>query len=373
VAAQFACLPAIVALSGQVSMVAVVANVVAAPLVAPATIAGLLGGLADLAQGSLALIPGTIAGWCAGGIIAIAHTCAGMAGAAVPWRGPWWVSFVLVPGAFVGLWRVADRPAVVIGLVLGLVAGMARPPLAGWPPAGWLMVACDVGQGDATVINTGRSSAIVVDAGPDPMTVDGCLRRLSVRSLPLAVVTHAHADHLAGWAGLVRGRQMGTVLHGPSGGPGRQVGVGEHFRIGSVEAEVLWPALDAAVPDVQDGTQMNNSSVVLRVDTRGVRLLLAGDVEPEAQSAILASGVPLAAEVLKFPHHGSGRQSPEFLRAVGAKIATISVGAHNDYGHPAPSALQMLRRLGTDWRRTDLDGDIAITLHDGRLGVVTRR
>jgi competence protein ComEC len=371
-AAQLACLPAIVALSGEISVVAVGANILAAPLVAPATVAGLLAGLADLVHGDLAVVPGMVAGWSAGGIVAVAHTAAGLSGAAVPWRGPWWLLLLVVPVVCVGLWHVASRPAVVVGLVLGLSAGMARPPQVGWPPAGWLMVSCDVGQGDATVVNAGAASAMLVDAGPDPLTVDGCLRRLGVRRIPLAVVTHAHADHVAGWSGAVRGRQVGTALHGPSGGPGREVVAGERFRVGAMEVDVLWPASGSHAPDEEDGTAMNNSSVVLRVHSHGVWLLLAGDVETEAQSAIIASGVPLQADVLKFPHHGSGRQSPEFLRAVGARMATISVGADNDYGHPAPSALRMLRQLGTDWRRTDLDGDIAITLHDGRLRVVTR-
>ena len=117
----------------------------------------------------------------------------------------------------------------------------------------------------------------------------------------------------------------------------------------------------------------NNASVVLRVSARGVVLLLAGDVETEAQDAILASGAPIAADVLKFPHHGSGRQSPEFLRAVDAGVATISAREGNDYGHPNRVALNMLKHGGTAWHRTDLDGDIAIALHDGRLRVVTRR
>jgi competence protein ComEC len=372
-AAQFSCMPALVALSGQVSLVAVVANMAAAPLVAPATIAGLVGGLTDLLHGGLALVPGTVAGWCAGGIIGIARLSASLTGAAVPWRGPWWLLLVIVPVVLLALWRVAHHPAVVVGLVLGLTVGMARPPQMGWPPAGWLMVSCDIGQGDATVLNAGGTAGILVDAGPDPLAVDGCLRRLGVRSLPLAVVTHSHADHVAGWPGAVRGRHVGIVLHGPSGGPGQPVSAGARFGVASMTLDVLWPPAGAPRPEPDDGTQMNNSSVVLRVHTHGVWLLLAGDVEPEAQSAILASGGPLAADVLKFPHHGSGRQLPAFLQAVGARIATISVGAHNDYGHPAPSALHLLRRLGTDWRRTDRDGDIAVTLRDGKLAVVTRR
>ena len=104
---------------------------------------------------------------------------------------------------------------------------------------------------------------------------------------------------------------------------------------------------------------------------RGVRLLLTGDIEPEAQDKLLRTGSDLHADVIKIPHHGSARQSSAFFDAVGAHIATISDGADNDYGHPAAAALQLLRQHGIQWWRTDTDGDIAVMLRDGRLSVVT--
>jgi competence protein ComEC len=73
-----------------------------------------------------------------------------------------------------------------------------------------------------------------------------------------------------------------------------------------------------------------------------------------------------------MPHHGSGRQSSRFFDRVGARIATISAGEDNDYGHPAPAALQLLRDQRVAWWRTDTDGDIAVVVRDGRLAVVTR-
>ena len=377
VAAQLACTPAIVAISGEVSLVAVFANVVAGPLVAPATVAGLAGGLLDLVSTPVARIPGTVAGWCVSLILEVAHVSSSLAGASLAWRAPWWLLIVLVPLVFVLLWRLARHPAVVVGIALGVGLGMWRPPQVGWPPDGWVMVACDVGQGDATVVSTGDGSAMLVDVGPEPVAVDRCLDRLRVDRLAVVVITHAHADHLDGWPGAVSGRAVGAVLVGPTGGPrgARQIAAGESFDVGELSVDVLWPTPATRAPAASDGSAMNDASIVLRVTLPGwssMRLLLAGEVEPDAQEELMRRQPDLAAEVIKMPHHGSGRQSSSFFTRVGARIATISAGADNDYGHPAATALQLLRDQQVAWWRTDTDGDIAVVIRDGRLSVVTR-
>ena len=238
------------------------------------------------------------------------------------------------------------------------------------------MVACDVGQGDATVLNAGDGSAVVVDAGPEPASIDRCLDRLDVRHIRLMVFTHGHADHIDGWAGVTRGRRVDQIAVGPTGGPTttapEHVAVpGESFTVGAISAEVLWPPVSAP-RRATDGSGSNNASVVLAVRMHGVRILLTGDIEPEAQTRLLIQHPDVAADVMKMPHHGSARQSDEFFDAVGAKIVTISAGVDNDYGHPAAKALAMLRVREAQWWRTDTDGDIAIVLHDGHVLVATR-
>ena len=107
--------------------------------------------------------------------------------------------------------------------------------------------------------------------------------------------------------------------------------VGERVTVGPVSWRVLWPARV-----IDEGSVPNNASVVLLVRTRGVRLLLTGDVEPPAQRALLARGPLPAVDVLKVAHHGSAYQAPGLLAVARPRIALISVGVDNDYGHPAP-------------------------------------
>ena len=375
-AAQLACTPVLAAISGQVSLVAVVANLLAGPAVAPATIAGLLGGLVAVFSAPIGHAIGFIAAGCAAWILAVGHRAASLEGASLSWHAPWQLLIVLTPIAAWAVVRIASRPIVFVGLSLGLMIAMWRPPHPGWPPAGWLMVACDVGQGDATVLNAGDGSAVVVDAGPEPASIDRCLDRLDVRHIRLMVFTHGHADHIDGWAGVTRGRRVDQIAVGPTGGPtttaSEHVAVpGESFTVGAISAEVLWPPVSAP-RRATDGSGANNASVVLAVRAHGVRILLTGDIEPEAQTRLLIQHPDVAADVMKMPHHGSARQSDEFFDAVGARIVTISAGVDNDYGHPAAKALAMLREREAQWWRTDTDGDIAIVLHDGHVLVATR-
>jgi competence protein ComEC len=123
--------------------------------------------------------------------------------------------------------------------------------------------------------------------------------------------------------------------------------------------------------DDSSGSPPNNASIVMLVQTHGVRLLLTGDIEPPAQQAILASGVDLHADVLKVPHHGSRFQDPDFISAVGSVLAVVSVGADNDYGHPASDTLALLDDLAMVTYRTDRDGDVAIVETSDGLAVQT--
>ena len=178
-AAQLACTPLVAAISGQVSLVAVVANLLVAPVVGPATVLGLAGGVLTLVWAPVGRLPGTLASWCVAWLIAVAEHGAALPTAAVGWEtgaaGLVLLTAMTVVVAFLGP-RLLRRPATGVGAALVLVvAVLVRPPTFGWPPDGWVLVACDVGQGDALVLSAGAGQAVVVDAGPEPLAVDRCL------------------------------------------------------------------------------------------------------------------------------------------------------------------------------------------------------
>jgi len=139
--------------------------------------------------------------------------------------------------------------------------------------------------------------------------------------------------------------------------------------------DVLAPLRDP--PAVQDhhaevdGTSVNNTSVVLRATTSAGRLLLTGDVELDAQADLLGNNTDLRADVLKVPHHGSRFNADQFLAAVRPRVAIVSVGAHNRYGHPSRHVIDALTAGGARVVRTDLDGDVAV-VGGPNLQVVTR-
>ncbi len=394
-AAQLACTPVIAAISGQVSLVAVVANLLADPAVAPATVFGLIGGVVGLVWPWAGRCCGTLAGWSVAWIIAVARRSAAFPGAAIDWgSGALAVLILTVLCVIIAvlLPRLARRRWLGIALALVLVVTVLGLPgrwwaaTAGpWPPKDWILVACDVGQGDALALSVGPRSAIVIDAGPDPGSVDGCLDRLGVQQVPLLLVTHFHADHMDGINGVLRGRQVGAVevtpLEDPPGGVARvhqsatAAGVpiatatlGATRRIGTTTFQVLHPDLSGPTEGPGDGTTANDASIVVLVDVAGVRLLLTGDLEPPGQAEVARLVGDLDVDVLKVPHHGSSHQDLDWLTSLRSEVALISVGKDNDYGHPSLDVVRRLEEAGSEVRRTDRDGDIAV-LPDGHGGV----
>ncbi|GLW93707.1 ComEC/Rec2 family competence protein [Actinokineospora globicatena] len=392
-AAHLATAPVVAGMSGQVSLVAVVANLVAAPVVAPATVFGLGAALVmpvfPWAAEWLVRLAGPEVDW----LVVVGRWAARVPGAAVDWPSGWWGGValaLLVGGLVLGLRSRSTRVALGVAVVVAVLVLLPVRVLApGWPPPGWAAVACDVGQGDAVVLSTeDHERAVLVDTGPDPAPVRECLDRLGVRRVALVILSHLHADHVGGLESVLADRSVGAVAVGPGRAPEwawRQVRAqtaAAHVPLVSVTAgqRMAWPGLTVEVLAPQgeeertetDGTAINNRSVVLRATTKAGRVLLTGDVELAAQAALLTGRTDLAAEVVKVPHHGSRYTAPDFLAAVGARIAVVSVGGGNRYGHPSPHTLTALTRRGTHIARTDRDGDTAIVAGPGGPAMVFR-
>ncbi|MEV6328922.1 ComEC/Rec2 family competence protein [Streptomyces sp. NPDC051909] len=383
-AAQAVCAPVVVVFAARVSLVAVPANLLAEPAVAPATVLGFLA----LALAAVWPAAAQAVAWCAGlpaGWIAkVARMGAGLPGAETSWPEGWWggLLLALLTGlVLLAVRRLPGRRWIGAGCAALLLLAVVRPPplvraVTGWPPPGWVFAMCQVGQGDATVLAAGGDAAVVVDAGPDPAPVDRCLRDLGVRRIPLLLLTHFHADHVAGLPGVLRGRAVGAIqttgLEEPpeqaefvrrtaraAGVPVVRAGAGERRRLGALEWSVLWPPAGAGLV----GAGPNDASVALSVRAEGgVTLLLLGDLEPPAQRLLARAypGLP-PVDVLKVAHHGSAHQDPGLIRAVRPRLALVSAGRDNPYGHPSPLTVGALREGGARVLSTDRDGAIAVS------------
>jgi competence protein ComEC len=387
-AAQAACAPVLVLLTAQVGLVAIPANLLAVPAVPPAMFLGVLAAVTWPVCPPLARVFGDLAGVPAWWIVGVARRAADVPAATVPWPGGVRGALALALSVLAIVTVRQFRPAALLASIFALVL-LLQPPVplprllpSSWPPHDWVMVVCDVGQGDAIALNAGPGAAVVIDTGPDPAAADRCLRRLGVRRIPYLLLTHFHADHVEGLPGVLRGRTVAEIGVSPLPDPAAEVdrvsrwagripithpAPGEQRVAGAVAWRVLGPSRL-----ITEGSPPNNASVVVLAEVAGLRILLTGDVEPPAQAALHRAEPGLRADVLKIPHHGSANQDPAWLASLGARVAIASAGAGNDYGHPAPSTLRLLASLGLRLASTDRHGDVVVLVRDGILALATR-
>jgi competence protein ComEC len=347
-AAMVLCAPVIVAIAGYLSPMSILANLFAAPAVAPITVIGFIAALLSPFLPGLSSLLITcvkpLAWW-------IANVADWTAGFRVLTLTTGLLGFLIVI-AGIALALLLPRKIVIVSLLLALSLSY----LQRFPGSDWQVANCDVGQGDGAAINLGNNRAIVIDTGPDPELIDRCLKQLSIREIPLLILTHGHADHIAGLTGAVRGRKVGLTWY-------QNVQRGTTAQIGNARIKVLWP----------DGGEYdpNNSSIAVRIDTPDFSFFAGGDMEPESQ-AVIASELTRV-DIYKVCHHGSAYQDESFTRALAPQVAMISVGAGNSYGHPAANTLALLRQVSAKVLRTDVDGAIAIAAQRHRLRIRTSK
>jgi len=250
------------------------------------------------------------------------------------------------------------------------------------PPHGLRITALDVGQGDSILLQVPEGN-VLVDEGPPEANVAGQLSRLGVRRLAAIVLSHPQRDHIGGAARVLARLRVDMVLDpripaesadedaALAAARRRHVAVvaadaGRTFRLGALQLRVLWPR-----QPVTPGDDPNNAAIVIHARYGEVDALLTAD----AESNVTLPLRPPQAEVLKVAHHGSADAGlEELLQAVRPRIALISVGKGNDYGHPTPSTLAALAaRAGLDVHRTDLDGAITVESDGHRIEVRDER
>ena len=305
--------------------------------------------------------------WLAGGSMDwLFRFLAVMAEVAPAWSGP------QVPG---WIWPISLLGA----LVLLLPEGVPMR-LLGWPllalcvfppqqtvPAGEVQVQqLDVGQGLAIVLRT-RQHTLLYDAGPrfgefdiGERVVLPAIRRAGLTRLDVMLLSHADADHAGGAAAILEGLSVDRVLAGDVGRLPAELQV-ESCRNGE---SWTWDEVTFSTWIWENAAPGNQASCVLKVEAKGERLLLTGDIDVDAERAMLADGFDARAEWLQSPHHGSRSSSSRaFLRAVGAHSVFISRGRNNAFGHPHP--LVMSRYQWSGMRVYDSAESGAITLQLG--------
>ena len=418
--AQLATLPLLLFQFGRISATGMAANLLAVPLSGALVVLGVVGLVLPVARLNFALTTGihAIAHWAATGPgaraqflpLAVWHAFALVGGFTLLLLAPAWWDDARVLGRH--LWQERRRkwlasgvaPAHVVGrgLVVTVCCLMLWCVWATWhssrQEALVQLTALDVGQGESLVIRVPSGRTVLIDGG----TLDAgersdigrsvivpYLQSVGVERLDAVVLTHDDADHLSGLPTVLREVPVGMILDGaprPGALPSpeyqavlniaRQRNVprtvaraGQTLDLGGgATLSVLWPTSTA--PTDAD----NEHGVVMRLNYGSTSALLTADTGAPTEAALAKMGAPLRCTILKVGHHGSaGSSTAEFLARVQPRIALISCGRYNPFGHPTPEVLARLAQQGIATFRTDRNGEVTVSCDGHDCQVQTYR
>jgi competence protein ComEC len=380
--------------SGQITLWSIPANLLASPVVPFVTILGYLCLLFSNFFTPIAYVFGFLAAFFANWIGFLARYFAsqeaiiirvpkGMTGFLI-------VSLILAFSAlFINLVlksKITYKRTLIISMcfILFCFVMLKNREAKNWPMSNWQFVMCDVGQGDGLVLRDSTGKVLVVDVGPNGKLMNECLKKLGIGTIDVLMLTHFHADHVEGLE-LVKNRhkiqkvyltwvedpiyevkQTKQLLHGIQTS---SIKSGETISLGEMKIQCLWPTKIKMYLD----SIPNNASLVNLVSIKNASFLLTGDIEPPAQEAIQKLWKIPRVDVVKVPHHGSKFQDQNFPEWTRARLALISVGQENSYGHPSKLTLDLYRDSGMQVLSTDEVGSIAIGISaDDSIQVSTK-
>jgi competence protein ComEC len=237
----------------------------------------------------------------------------------------------------------------------------------------------DVGQGDSAFIQTPENHQILIDGGPDESALQeiSSLMPFWDKDLDLVILTHPDADHMQGlldilqrykvdyilWSGVKKTTPeykewINTLEEQKKMGAKIIIAeAGQEVKLGEVSIYTLYPLESLEGKDLKSSA--NNTCIVSRLIYGKNSFIFTGDISAKAEKELLKSGENISSDVLKVAHHGSKYSTSDlFLAALEPKIAVISVGAKNTYGHPTSEVLQRLDKFGIKVKRTDINGNV---------------
>ncbi|MGI8419552.1 MAG: ComEC/Rec2 family competence protein [Candidatus Levyibacteriota bacterium] len=244
------------------------------------------------------------------------------------------------------------------------------------------VIFCNVGQGDAILIVTPTNKHILNDGGPDQKVMDCLSRHMPFweQRIDLMILTHPHADHFFGMFDVLRKYQVKAfatedLLNKTQGYqellkrlaqkqvPQVRVFAGDSWHVGQVRLQVVGPTeayLNQTSPGGTIGESKEFASVITEVSYGSFSALLTGDSQASGLDNVL-NNINTNLTVLQSPHHGSATGlNAAVLQSLAPRVAVISVGAHNRYGHPSPQILDLYKSFDIPYHRTDQEGDVEI-------------
>lgn len=260
--------------------------------------------------------------------------------------------------------------------VLALITLTVWGAVLAYPDKKLHIIACDVGQGDA-ILATYGDLQVLTDGGPDNKVLECLSRHLPFwdREVELVILTHPQADHFTGLIEVFRRYKVDSFLVSEAHSSAQSYEVlekavgsnqsrvvhpkeGMVIRLGLIQIDILHPSESILEKESLD---LNDISTTYKLKFRDFEALFTGDIGPKIIEELLTKNLIDSVDYIKIPHHGSRNGTTlGLLETSMPKLAVISVGKGNSYGHPHQEVLEMLNALGIQIKRTDEVGDVEI-------------